>query len=259
VVARLCLTVDNLGLALEVGRGRAARPDPREPGLRTGVDGLLTLFDELGLRSTFFVEGWNGLHHADVIARIAERGHEIGLHGWVHERWAEELDDRAREQLLFDGTAALHAAGADPAAFRAPGGYRGTHTVTVLAELGYRIDSSIDDGAGRPGEPQTIGTLPGGLVSLPWTWDMIDYWQYVSRPDGVVGPDRVAAHWQDLLAAATTTGGLVTLIVHPFVTGVDQERLEALRRVLEFALRTPGIAIGSAGEVTQAYLASARS
>ncbi|MFJ9588043.1 polysaccharide deacetylase family protein [Streptomyces acidicola] len=259
MTARLCLTVDNLGLALEVGRGRAARPDPGEPGLRSGVDGLLTLFDELGLRSTFFVEGWNGLHHPDVITRIAGRGHEIGLHGWVHERWAKELDDRAREQLLFDGTAALRAAGAEPRAFRAPGGYRGTRTAPVLAELGYRIDSSIDDGAGQPGDPQSIGMLPGGLVSLPWTWDMIDYWQYVSRPDGTITPDRLVAHWQGLLAGAAKTGGLVTLIVHPFVTGVDQERLEALRRVLVFALQTPGLTVGSAGEAAQAYLTPAPS
>jgi peptidoglycan/xylan/chitin deacetylase (PgdA/CDA1 family) len=248
----LCLTVDNLGMARAVGRRWAARPDPQEPGLRLGVPTLLGLFADLGLRSTFFVEGWNALHHPDVLERIAAAGHEIGLHGWVHERWDEELDDRAREQLLWDGTAALRLAGFDPVAFRAPGGYRGGRTLEVLEELEYRIDSSIDRGSGSQGETPEISVLPGGIVSIPWTWDMIDFCHYESRPEGPSEPDRVASHWIELVDAAAENGGLVTLIVHPFVTGVDGDRVAALRRVLEHALAHPGVDVVSAGQAAAA-------
>ncbi len=250
----LCLTVDNLGMALAVGRGRAARPDLDEPGLRLGVPAFLELFTELHLRSTFFVEGWNALHHPDVIERIASAGHEVGLHGWVHERWAEDLDDRAREQLLWDGTAALRLAGFDPVAFRAPGGYRGSRTLEVLSELGYRIDSSIDADTGTPGTTPAIMTLSNGLVSVPWTWDMIDFWQYEMRTDGPREPGRLAEDWIELIEGAADRGGLVTLIVHPFVTGVDPERMAALRRVLEHAIEHPGIDVLSAGQVAEAHL-----
>ncbi|CAL9326448.1 polysaccharide deacetylase family protein [Streptomyces sp. SudanB52_2052] len=245
----LCLTVDNLGMALAVGRRHTARPDADEPGLRRGVPAFLKLFAELRLRATFFVEGWNALHHPEVIERIASAGHEIGLHGWVHERWAEDLDDRAREQLLWDGTAALRLAGFPPVAFRAPGGYRGGRTLEVLSELGYRIDSSIDAGTGMPGTTPEIMLLPGGLVGVPWTWDMIDFWQYEMRPDGAQKPGQVAEDWMGLLEAAAERGGLVTLIVHPFVTGVDVERMAALRRVLEHAIEHPRIDVLSAGQV----------
>ncbi|MFI5801089.1 polysaccharide deacetylase family protein [Streptomyces sp. NPDC051677] len=245
----LCLTVDNLGLARAVGRRRAARPDPEEPGLRLGVPALLDLFADLGLRSTFFVEGWNGLHHPDVLERIASAGHEIGLHGWVHERWDEELDDRGREQLLWDGTAALRLAGFESVAFRAPGGYRGSRTLEVLGELGYRIDSSIDRGHGEEGETVAVATLPGGIVSIPWTWDMIDFCHYESSPEGPRKPDRVADHWMGLVDEAAQNGGLVTLIVHPFVTGVDDARVAALRRVLEHALAHTRVDVLSAGQV----------
>ena len=156
-----CLTVDNLGEALAVGRGRAARPDPEDQSIRVGVPAFLDLFADLQLRSTFFVEGWNALHHANVIKRIAGAGHEIGLHGWLHEHWAEDLDDRTREQLLWDGTAALRLAGLSPVAFRAPGGYRGNRTLETLGELGYRIDSSIDAGRGAEGEAPELAALPG--------------------------------------------------------------------------------------------------
>lgn len=247
--ATLCLTVDNLGRALAVGRGLAARPDLEEPGLKWGVSAFLKLFDELGVSSTFFVEGWNALHHSDVIARIADAGHEIGLHGWVHERWAADLDDRAREQLLFDGTAALRLAGFDPVAFRAPGGYRGDRTLEVLGELGFRIDSSIDDGTGGEGEHPELKLLPGGILSVPWTWDMIDFWQYVSRPGGISTPAQVARHWTALIDNAAERGGLVTLIVHPFVSGVDGQRMSALRAVLEHALAHPDVDVTSAGHL----------
>ena len=249
----VCLTVDNLGMALEVGRRRAARPDPDEPGLRTGVPALLALFADLGVTSTFFVEGWNGLHHPDVIQRIGMAGHEIGLHGWVHERWADDLDDRDREQLLWDGTAALRSAGADPVAFRAPGGYRGEATLDVLAELGYGIDSSIERDAGFEGQQLAVSLLPHGIVSIPWTWDMIDFWQYVSRPDGTRDPAFLAAHWTALLDEAAERSGLVTLIVHPFVTGIDADRLAALRRVLEHALSHPRLTVASAEDVARVH------
>lgn len=249
----LCLTVDNLGDALAVGRGRAARPDAHDDSLQVGVPAFLDLFADLSLQATFFVEGWNALHHHKVIERIAAAGHEIGLHGWLHEYWANDLDDRTREQLLWDGTAALRLAGFHPAAFRAPGGYRGSHTLEVLRDLGYRIDSSIDVDRGAEGTTVQLETLQGEILSIPWTFDMIDYWHYVSRAEGPRDPDTVARHWTELIDGAADRGGLVTLIVHPFVSGVDHARMAALRRVLEHAVEHPAIEVRSGGEVADAY------
>ena len=254
----LCLTVDNLGDALAVGRGRAARPDAGETSLQVGVPAFLELFAGLALRTTFFVEGWNALHHRDVLHRIAAAGHEIGLHGWLHEHWADNLDDRSREQLLWDGTAALRLAGFDPLAFRAPGGYRGSRTLEVLSDLGYRVDSSIDNDSGAEGETPQLEMLPGGILSIPWTFDMADYWHYVSPPEGPRNPNTVAEHWIELIDTAAERGGLVTLIVHPFVSGVDAARMFALHRVLEHALNHPGIQVQSAGQVADTYADSGK-
>ena len=249
----LCLTVDNLGDALAVGRGRAARPDAQDNSLQVGVPAFLDLFAELSLQATFFVEGWNALHHHEVIERIAAAGHEIGLHGWLHEYWAKDLDDRTREQLLWDGTAALRLAGFNPAAFRAPGGYRGSHTLEVLGDLGYRIDSSIDVDRGAEGTMLQLEILQGEILSIPWTFDMIDYWHYGSCPEGPRDPDTVAKHWTGLIDVAADRCGLVTLIVHPFVSGVDAARMAALRCALVHAVEHPGIEVRSAGQVADAY------
>ncbi|MFE2943013.1 polysaccharide deacetylase family protein [Streptomyces sp. NPDC059255] len=254
--AALCLTVDNLGSALAIGRGRAVRPDPDEPGLSVGLPAALALFDELQVRATFFVEGWNGIHHPAAIGSMLEHRHEVGLHGWVHERWAE-LDDDRQETLLWDGTAALRLAGADPRGFRAPGGYRGRRTARVLTELGYRYDSSIEKRT--EDDPLRVHTLDGGLAVVPWHWQGNDYWQYVMHPDGGRSPAQVLDNWRRSLADAVLTNGLMTLTVHPFVSFTDAERLHTLRRFLEEALSDPAVTVTSAAGLLDACPPSAAS
>lgn len=251
--ATLCVTIDNLGAAARIGRGEAVRPDPNEPGLRA-LPRLLDLFDELGITGTFFVEGWNGLHHADAIQSMAERGHEVGLHGWVHEKWSALTNDQ-RETLLFDGTASLRSAGVEPAGFRAPGGYRGGRTAAVLAELGYTFDSSIE--RERERDPLTVTRLPEGLINIPWHWDMIDYYHYHMHPEGERSPSQLLAHFNDRLDNAIATGGLVTLIVHPFVSFVDHgDRFQAIRAYLSRAVSAPEVDVVSAGQLAARAMVS---
>ena len=125
----VCVTFDNMG------------PDDAEPAL----------------------SGWNGEHVPDRVAELQDRGHEVGLHGWVHERWAE-LDTGAAAALLDRGLAALQRAGVRAAGFRAPGGGRGQHTAALLAGRGLRYDASLaDDGTTAP------SLLPEGIASVPFS------------------------------------------------------------------------------------------
>ena len=251
--ATLCLTIDNMGDARMIGRGQAARPDADEYSIKVGVPAFLDLFADLQVQATYFIEGWNALHRRDVIEKIAAAGHEIGLHGWLHEYWAK-LDDRTREQLLWDGTAALRLAGFDPRSFRAPGMYRGTHTLEVLGELGYRVDSSIDPDGGQPGQTPHPQVMHNGILNIPWTMDMSDYWHYVMIPDAPRHPDVVADYWIAHIDAAAESGAVIPMIIHPFVNGVDCERMAALRRTLEHALQHPRVAVKTALQAADAFL-----
>ena len=155
-MSTLCVSVDNLGSALEIGTGAAVRPNHDEPGLKA-LPRLLDMLDELGIVATFFVEGWNGLHHPDALQSITRRGHDVGLHGWVHAKWATLTDDQ-REVLLYDGTAALRHAGIDAKGFRAPGDYRGSRTAKALAPNRPTVSS-------RSGSP--IRTCGKRIVDRP--------------------------------------------------------------------------------------------
>lgn len=68
-----------------------------EYGATTGLPRILSLLKRHEVPATFFVPGMTQRLHPQTIPGIlAEGRHEIGLHGWVHER-APELRDRAEE------------------------------------------------------------------------------------------------------------------------------------------------------------------
>jgi len=245
----LCLTFDNMGAARDIAEGRASRPDPDEPGLKVGYPRLLRLLEELDLRGTFFIEGWNGLHHPERVQELAKRGHEVGLHGWAHEKFGA-LDQARAEQLLYDGTASLERIGLRPRGFRAPGGLRGRHTVPVLQALGFRYDSSTD--------PDDRSTQPAllapGLAHIPWSWDMVDSVQYLRHPVRPRTPQELELSWKNAVESAARDANNITIVIHAFVSGVDDERLAAVRRLLAYAREH--IEVTTAGVLAERVLAN---
>ena len=201
--APVCLTVDHL----------------RGPG----DDRLLALLDRHRLRTTFFVEGEHGASHPRRVADLVARGHEVGLHGWAHEAWGE-LDEATAQELLARGADALAAAaGVPPTGFRAPGGERGVHTATLLVECGIDYDASLGDG-------RTPGVLPEGIVSLPFVWGHVDGAHYL-RPEPAA-PAEVESRWLGTLDRAAGDGEPVVFVVHAHVSGLDDDRLAVLDRLL---------------------------
>jgi peptidoglycan-N-acetylglucosamine deacetylase len=238
-----CFTFDNMGEAADVGTGTLSGPlaDGADPSLAVGYPALFALLERLGVRGTFFVEGWNGVHHPAAVREIVARGHELGMHGWLHERWGELSPDEER-RLACQATAALaDAAGAAPRGFRAPGGARSAHTESILLELGYRYDASLGDGM-RP------ALLPSGLAQVPFVWPGVDGMYYLAQPPA--DPATVRDAWLAALRKAIERGGLFLTICHAFLTGVHAERLAALEAVIA-AARDAGVEVCTAGEVAE--------
>jgi peptidoglycan/xylan/chitin deacetylase (PgdA/CDA1 family) len=247
MTAVACFTFDNLGEAAEVGAGELAGPRAAgtDPSLAVGYPRLFELLERHGVRASFFVEGWNGVEHPEAVREIAERGHELGMHGWLHERWAG-LAPHEEERLARRATDALErAAGSRPLGFRAPGGSRSSATEGVLRALGYRYDASLGGGK-RP------ALLASGLAQVPFRWPHVDGFHYLRKPPAAPGAVRDA--WLADLERAAREGGFFLLICHAFLTGVDTERLEALGAVLAAAQADPRVALRTTGEVAEALL-----
>lgn len=238
----LCLTFDNLGAARRVFEGKAATPETTAPDIVEGYPNSLKLLRSLGIRATFFVEGWSALHYPETIEAILAEGHEIGLHGWIHEHFAE-LDRLRATQCINDGVAMLAARGVAARGFRAPGGTRGAHAEEILLKSGFTYDSSVDTPMSMdiPRDASYAGSgiqrLPSGLVNIPWTWFMIDAIHYILSPNGIRDPSDLADYWAAILRNVAARGGVLTIIFHPHVSGVAPDRLAAMEQVLRTAIK----------------------
>ncbi|MCZ6784642.1 MAG: polysaccharide deacetylase family protein [Proteobacteria bacterium] len=243
--ATACFSFDNMGEAADIGAGRldGPRPSGADPSLAVGYPKLFDLLERRRIRASFFVEGWNGENHPEAVREIVRRGHELGMHGWLHEPWAE-LEPAREVVLARRATEALErAAGARPVGFRAPGGARSAATEEILLDLGYAYDASL-------GEGSSPGRLSAGLAQVPFVWAGVDGAYYL-RPDPPE-PAEVRDLWLAALRKTADEGGLFLLIGHAFLTGVEDARLDALDAVMEAASRDTRIEVHTVGEVASA-------
>ena len=139
---------------------------------------VLALFDEAGVKATFFTLGWIAARHPRLIRRIAEAGHEVASHGWDHARVFTLDEARFREDLEQARAAIEEAAGSRVAGYRAPSfsiDQRTPWAHPLLAELGYDYSSSVapirHDHYGWPESPRFAWRPVSGsdLIELPVT------------------------------------------------------------------------------------------
>ena len=222
------LSFDNLGEAADLER-HGAPPRGPHPSVTAGLPRALDALAALDLRATFFVEGLNAELYPQALRDIAAAGHEVGLHGWRHERW-DALSPDEEDELLSRGLAALAGLGLQVDGFPPPGGALGAHTLDALAAHGLRWCSPAGEHAGRT----------AGVACLPFRWPAVDaYHRLQSFTDrrtawgdrAAVASPREAA---DALIGALDARGddPLVLILHPFLMLEDAEAAQA-RRVLE--------------------------
>src|SRR5579885_3170576 len=121
--AMICFDVDGETTALSedprLARRRTLMSQCRY-GPQVGVPRILELLAHLGVTGTFFVPGYVAEQHPRMLSAIAEAGHEIGLHGYMHEKLAG-LNPAEEETLLLKSIQILQRlTGNRPHGFRAP-------------------------------------------------------------------------------------------------------------------------------------------
>src|SRR3954470_11659945 len=83
-------------------------------------DAVLALFEEAGVKATFFTLGWVAARHPALIRRIAAAGHEIASHGWDHKRVFTMNEAEFRADLERARAAIEDASGHGLKGYRAP-------------------------------------------------------------------------------------------------------------------------------------------
>ncbi|HWQ37240.1 MAG TPA: XrtA system polysaccharide deacetylase [Burkholderiales bacterium] len=138
---------------------------------------LLALFEEFGVRGTFFVLGWVGERFPQLVKEIAARGHEIACHGFSHRLVYEQSPKEFREETVRSKKLLEDISGSEVLGYRAASYSiveESLWALDILAELGFVYDSSIfpvrHDRYGIPDaerRPHRM-TTPNGSAILEW-------------------------------------------------------------------------------------------
>jgi len=125
------------------------------------VGRILDLFDKHEVKATFFVLGWVAEHSPGLVREIAARGHEIGCHGFGHQRLPRLTPEQFRQDLRAARARLMDEAQCALLAYRAPSFSITQSTLwafDILAEEGFTCDSSVfpvrHDFYGNPDAPR---------------------------------------------------------------------------------------------------------
>lgn len=117
-----------------------------ESRVEAAVDTLLNLLARYEVRGTFFVLGWLGQRHPDLVKGIAAARHEVASHGWDHRRVFELSPEQFRESVRRTRGTLEDLTQTPVQGFRAPS-YSirpgAEWALDILVEEGHRYDSSL--------------------------------------------------------------------------------------------------------------------
>jgi cytosine deaminase len=224
-------------------------------GPLTGVPRILRLLRRHELRATFYVPGYTAERYPEVVAAIADAGHEIAHHGYLHEA-VRGMSPAEEAAMINRGLDALErVAGIRPAGYRAPMWETTYATPGLLLDRGFAYDSSLMDSDVPYVLAEHGGPDARSLVEIPVHWALDDWEQYAYVPEvfgsGLIeSPAKVLEMWSLELRAIHDDGGCFSLTNHPFLSG-RPSRLRALEQLIEMMESLPGLWIATSGDVAR--------
>jgi len=253
VAVGLSFDLDNETGTLRDNSASPALLSQGEYGSRAGLPRVLALLERHRIPASFFIPAVSAMLHPDSIKAIVQPGrHEIGLHGWIHER-NSQLDRATERDLLTRAAKALEAAtGKRPSGMRTPSWDYSPYTIEIAKELGLVYDSSLmaDD---RPYEVLAAGQ-PTGIVELPVEWILDDFpYFWMDRSSTVrptMTPQEVLSIWQSEFDGAYEERSMFILTMHPHVIG-HRARIAMLDQLVTYMKSKPGVWFATHEEIAR--------
>jgi peptidoglycan/xylan/chitin deacetylase (PgdA/CDA1 family) len=222
---------------------------------RFGVPRILNLLNKYNIKSTFFVPAWDAERNPDIVKGIAEEGHEIAAHGYLHEDFSMlEPED---EKKVFEKAHKIltNIVGTPPRGFRS-GAYArpiSPNTLRFVRDLGYIYDSSfLDDDL--PYQVK-IDDKMVDMIEIPWVWVLNDivfmsgtYSSGLGLPLPPRSPRWVLDLWKDEFDSLYEEVGFFNLVVHPTHMGKGS-RMPIIESLIHFIKGYDGVWFATCSEV----------
>lgn len=234
VAVGLSFDSDHESIPLVKGQTSPGPLSQGEYGARAAIPRIRALLARHDIRATFFTPAVVAQLHPDEPRELAAEGHEIALHGWIHEL-NSKLDHRTELDLTLRSADVLERlSGHRPVGIRTPSWDFSAHTLDVIREMGLLYDSSLmaDD---EPYEIVQNGEATG-IVELPVEWIRDDYVYFGMDRGSTIRPhtppSSVLEIFQREFDGAYDEGGTFILTMHPHVIG-HRSRITIVEALIE--------------------------
>ena len=190
-------------------------------GNRVGVPRILALLAKHGIKATFYVPAVAALIHPEEQRRVVAEGHEIGIHGWIHELNSVLPHEAERDLMLRSAETLEKITGVRPVGLRTPSWDFSPSTLAIEKEMGLLYDSSLM--ADEDCYELLLDGAPTGIVELPVEWVRDDAVYFMMhrfqslRP--YTPPNDVLDIFRREFDAAWEEGGIFQLTMHPHIIG----------------------------------------
>ena len=242
VAVALSFDSDHESSTLRWGDSSPGRLSQGQYGARVAIPRIRKLLARHDIRVSFFVPAVVAELHPDEQRALVGEGHEIGIHGWIHELNSKlpPADERALQMRAADVLERI--TGVRPVGIRTPSWDFSEHTLAISREMGLLYDSSLmaDD---DPYEILEDGA-PTGMVELPVEWIRDDAVYFnmdrfsALRP--YTPPSAVLEVFKAEFDGAYEDGGLYLLTMHPHIIG-HRSRIRLLDDLIGYIRAHDGV------------------
>jgi peptidoglycan/xylan/chitin deacetylase (PgdA/CDA1 family) len=221
-------------------------------GNRVAIPRILKLLEKHAVPASFFVPAVCALLYPDEQRRLVKEGHEVGMHGWIHELNSILPGEAERDLMMRSADTLEKVSGVRPVGMRTPSWDFSPNTLKIMREMGLLYDSSLmaDD---DPYELVEDGQ-PTGVVELPPEWIRDDAVYFnMHRFSGLrpyTPPSAVLEIFTREFDGAYEEGGLYILTMHPHIIG-HRSRLSLLEELICYMRGKPGVWFATHAEIAQ--------
>lgn len=190
-------------------------------GNRQGVPRIVDILKRHNVPASFYVPAVTAMLYPDEQRNLVAQGHEIGIHGWIHERNSVLPIDAERDLMQRSFDVLKKITGVDPVGMRTPSWDFSPNTLRLAKELGLIYDSSLM--ADVDCYELLMDEKPTGVIELPVEWIRDDAVYFNMNRFAALRPYTPPTDVFDIFKrefdAAYSEGGLFQLTMHPHVIG----------------------------------------
>jgi peptidoglycan/xylan/chitin deacetylase (PgdA/CDA1 family) len=205
-------------------------------GARQGVPRILDVLGRAGVPASFYVPAVVALLYPDEQRRVVAEGHEVALHGWIHERNSVLPEAAERDLMLRSADTLEQVTGVRPVGIRTPSWDFSPATLAITRDMGLLYDSSLM--ADVDCYELLLDGQNTGVVELPVEWIRDDAVYFNMNRFASLRPHTAPSDVYDIfrreLEAAFREGGIFQLTMHPHISGY-RSRIWILEELIRHA------------------------